>query len=206
MLIAAHLSIVQLELSLFVPCQCLACINSLTLLYATIRFLLDCNKIICSYISRCLRPYQNLNHNPIFIKFIFSLKVLIYIQRSSKRESLCNTYFYRLGRRQTQGSPRAAYTQATPLGSGALFFHIMSPAPALVSVHFYKLIFLIVCCASSWMENAIYQVHKTKRISQTYLIRIMLWFFTISAPTMRTLAKNNKHRFRRFGAQFLAPT
>jgi len=27
------------------------------------------------------------------------------------------------------------------------------------------------------MENAIYQVHKTKRISQTYLIRIMLSFF-----------------------------
>jgi len=73
--IAAHLSIVQLELNLFVPYQCLACINSSTLLHATMRFLLDCNKIICSYISRCLRPYQNLNHNPIFIKFIFSLKV-----------------------------------------------------------------------------------------------------------------------------------
>jgi len=35
--------------------------------------------------------------------------------QSFKWESLCNTYFYGLPGRQTQGPPRAAHTLATPL-------------------------------------------------------------------------------------------
>jgi len=40
--------------------------------------------------------------------------VNIYTQ-SFKSQSLCNTYFYGLRGRQTQGPPRAAHTLATPL-------------------------------------------------------------------------------------------
>jgi len=39
------------------------------------------------------------------------------------------------------------------------------------------------------MENEIYQVHKTKRICQNYLSKLIRHFFTISAHTMRQSAK-----------------
>jgi len=45
----------------------------------------------------------------------------------------------------------------------------MSPAPALDSIRSYTLIVSIVWCDSSYMENEICQVHKTKRIYQTCL-------------------------------------
>jgi len=43
--------------------------------------------------------------------------VNIYSLQSFKSQSLCNTYFYGLRGRQTQGPPRAAHTLATPLYS-----------------------------------------------------------------------------------------
>ena len=59
--------------------------------------------------------------------------------------------------------------------SGALFFHSVALAPAPASVRFYTLILSIalVCLKLNGKWNAVYQAHKTERMYQTYLNRLI---------------------------------
>ena len=62
---------------------------------------------------------------------------------------------------------------------------------------FLQINILLTWCASSWIENELNQVHKTKRIHQTFLSNLVWKFFTSSALTMRKSAKKQQSQIQR---------
>ena len=81
-------------------------------------------------------------------------------------------------------------------GSGALLFHGSGYQFLFVLTHWC---FQLSWCAPSWMENDLNQVHKTKRIYQTFLNNL-IWYSFLQAALLpwATQRKNKNHRFRRF--------
>jgi len=77
-------------------------------------------------------------------------------------------------------------------GSGALLF--MAPNPAPASVRFNTLLQYVNCHGVphvEWKVN-LYQLHRTKRIYQTFLSNIIWYLFTSSALIMTKSAKKQQ--------------